>query len=73
MPTPLDVPSRDEIKVGSTVWAIEKRNYASGKLTKGVVREILTSKRFHPRGIKVRFEDETIARVQQIHPPQNNL
>jgi len=72
MTTPLGVPSRDEIKIGQTVWAIEKRNYANGQLTQGVVDEILTSKRFHPRGIKVRFTDGTIARVQQLYPPQQN-
>lgn len=70
MTTPLDVPSRDEIKIGQTVWAIEKRNYTNGQLTQGVVAELLTSKRFHPRGIKVRFADGTVARVQQLYSPE---
>lgn len=72
MVTPLSIPTRDEIHIGQTVWAIEKRNYETGQLTKGIVAEILTSKKFHPRGIKVRFSDGTIARVQQLHPPHQN-
>lgn len=67
------VPSRKEIKVGQRVWALEKRNYASGELTEGVVRRILTSKEHHPRGIKVMFEDGTVARVQQLHPPEKKI
>lgn len=67
------VPSRAEIKVGQQVWAVEKRNYASGELTEGVVKRILTSKPDHPRGIKVMFEDGTIARVQRLTPPSPSL
>jgi len=63
-------PSRSEIKVGQRVWAVEKRNYASGELTEGVVRRILTKKANHPRGIKVMFEDGTVARVQRLAPPE---
>lgn len=63
------VPSRREIKVGQRVWAVEKRNYASGELTEGVVKRILTSKPDHPRGIKVMFEDGTVARVQRLTLP----
>ena len=63
------VPSRQEIKVGQRVWAIEKRNYGTDDLTEGVVQRILTSKPFHPRGIKVMFEDGTVARVQRLTPP----
>lgn len=65
-----EVPSRSEIKVGQRVWAVEKRNYASGELTEGVVRRILTRKTRHPRGIKVMFEDGTVARVQRLGPPE---
>jgi len=67
------VPSRAEIKVGQRVWALEKRNYASGELTEGVVKRILTSKPDHPRGIKVMFEDGTVGRVQRLTPPKARL
>ena len=63
------VPARKEIQIGQRVWAVEKRNYASGRLTEGVVQRILTSKTYHPRGIKVMFEDGTVARVQRLTPP----
>ena len=63
------VPSRQEIKVGQRVWAIEKRNYGTDDLTEGVVQRILTSKPSHPRGIKVMFENGTVARVQRLTPP----
>ncbi|MDP1710723.1 MAG: YwbE family protein [candidate division WWE3 bacterium] len=63
-----EVPARSEIKIGQRVWAIEKRNYESGELAEGVVKRILTSAPHHPRGIKVIFEDGTIARVQRLIP-----
>jgi uncharacterized repeat protein (TIGR03833 family) len=64
------VPARHEIHVGQTVWAVEKRNYTSGELTKGAVARILTSVPHHPRGTKVMFQDGTVARVQRITPPE---
>lgn len=63
------IPLRREIKIGQRVWAVEKRNYASGELTEGIIVRILTSKAHHPRGIKVMFEDGTVARVQRLTPP----
>src|SRR3972149_8255418 len=64
-----EVPARSEIKIGQKVWAIEKRNYGTEDLTEGVVQRILTSAPVHPRGIKVMFEDGTVARVQRLIPP----
>ena len=66
-----EVPARSEIKIGQRVWAIEKRNYGTEDLTEGVVQRILTSVPFHPRGIKVMFEDGTVARVQRLKPPES--
>jgi len=68
-----EVPARSEIKVGQRVWAVEKRNYESGELTEGTVKRILTSKAYHPRGIKVMFEDGTVARVQRLTSPSSDL
>ncbi|OGC60217.1 hypothetical protein A2890_01760 [candidate division WWE3 bacterium RIFCSPLOWO2_01_FULL_53_14] len=67
------VPARNEIKIGQKVWAIEKRNYGTEDLTEGVVQRILTSAPFHPRGIKVMFEDGTVARVQRLTPPEKKV
>ena len=41
----------------------------TGELTSGVVGRILTSKTFHPRGIKVMLTDGTVIRVQHVTPP----
>jgi len=64
------VPARSEIKIGQRVWAIEKRNYGTEDLTEGIVKRILTGAPLHSRGIKVMFEDGTVARVQRLVPPE---
>lgn len=53
-------------KPGDKVKIVQKRDYASGTLTEGVVKEVLTSKRFHPRGHKVRLTNGIIGRVQEF-------
>lgn len=45
---------------------VQKKDYLSGELTEGVVKDVLTSKRFHPRGHKVRLTDGIIGRVQEF-------
>lgn len=67
------VPTRKEIRIGQQVWAVEKKHYKDGTLTVGIVKDILTNKPTHPRGIKVRLEDGTIARVQSLAPLPNSL
>lgn len=51
-------------KPGEKVRIVQKRDYASGKLTEGVVKEVLTKKQNHPRGHKVRLTNGIIGRVQ---------
>ncbi len=60
------VPKRSEIKPGLTVQIVEKHNQRSGKLTEGVVADLLTSSATHPHGIKVRLTDGKVGRVQVI-------
>jgi uncharacterized repeat protein (TIGR03833 family) len=43
-----------------------KQDQRSGKLTEGIVRDILTSSSVHPHGIKVRLESGQIGRVKEI-------
>jgi uncharacterized repeat protein (TIGR03833 family) len=62
----MTVPRRNEIQPGMQVQIIEKHNQASGLLTEGVVRRILTNSPSHPHGIKVMLEDGRIGRVQKI-------
>jgi uncharacterized repeat protein (TIGR03833 family) len=60
------IPSRLEIKIGSSVQIIQKQDQRSGNLTTGTVKRILTSSSFHSHGIKVELNDGKIGRVQNI-------
>lgn len=62
----MDGKTRSDIKRGTLVHVILKRDQRSGKLTEGVVKDILTSAPYHSRGIKVRLEDGQIGRVAEI-------
>jgi uncharacterized repeat protein (TIGR03833 family) len=57
---------RKNIRPGVRVEIVLKKDQRSGKLTVGVVKDILTSSAFHSRGIKVRLEDGQIGRVQTV-------
>ena len=57
---------RKNIAPGLAVSIVLKKDQRSGKLTYGVVKDILTSAPYHSRGIKVRLEDGQIGRVAQI-------
>lgn len=57
---------RMTIKPGDVVLIVLKQDQRSGKLTKGVVKDILTRSPTHPHGIKVRLEDGQVGRVKQI-------
>lgn len=59
---------RGEIRPGLSVAVVLKENPRNGKLTHGVVGEILTKSAFHPHGIKVRLEDGRVGRVKEIEP-----
>ncbi|WP_323807953.1 YwbE family protein [Halarcobacter ebronensis] len=61
-----DPKDRADIKAGLSVKIVLKQDQRTGKLTQGVVKDILTNSSFHPRGIKVRLEDGQIGRVQEI-------
>lgn len=58
--------NRDDIRPGMEVLIVLKEDQETGKLTRGIVREILTNSPFHPRGIKVQLEDGRVGRVQKI-------
>ena len=59
-------PKRSEIKPGDAVWIIEKENYGTDNYKQGIVKELLTSKENHPRGVKVRLTDGSVGRVQWL-------
>lgn len=58
--------SRKDIYVGATVYIILKADQRTGKLTRGIVKDILTKSQIHTRGIKVRLTDGQIGRVQEV-------
>ncbi len=58
--------NRKDIKPGLTVDIVLKEDQRSGKLTRGVVKNILTNSMNHPHGIKVRLETGEVGRVQAI-------
>jgi uncharacterized repeat protein (TIGR03833 family) len=64
----MDGRNRDELKPGLLVDVVLKADQGTGTLTRGVVKEILTPSKFHPRGIKVRLADGQVGRVQRILP-----
>jgi uncharacterized repeat protein (TIGR03833 family) len=59
---------RSEIHPGDTVDIVLKQDQATGRLTRGVVKELLTGSQFHPHGIKVRLTDGKVGRVKAIQP-----
>ena len=58
--------NREDIRPGLEVLIILKEDQGMGKLTRGIVKDILTNSPFHPRGIKVRLEDGRVGRVEKI-------
>jgi uncharacterized repeat protein (TIGR03833 family) len=60
------IPQRSQIKLGSRVKIVLKQDQRSGKLTEGIVKDILTNSSTHPHGIKVRLADGKVGRVQSI-------
>jgi uncharacterized repeat protein (TIGR03833 family) len=54
------------IKQGIKVKIVLKKDQRSGKLTEGVVKDILTKSPSHPHGLKVRLTSGEIGRVKEI-------
>ena len=58
--------NRANIKPGMIVLIVLKQDQRTGKLTKGIVKDILTKSPNHPHGIKVRLSDGQVGRVKEI-------
>ena len=58
--------NRKDIYPGLLVDIILKKDQRNGNLTRGIVKDILTSSAFHSRGIKVRLDDGQVGRVVDI-------
>jgi uncharacterized repeat protein (TIGR03833 family) len=57
---------RSQIKPSMRVKIVLKQDQRSGKLTDGIIKDILTNSSTHPHGIKVRLTDGKVGRVQSI-------
>lgn len=58
--------TRAQITPGISVKIVLKQDQRSGKLTEGIVQDILTNSPTHPHGIKVRLTSGEVGRVQEI-------
>jgi uncharacterized repeat protein (TIGR03833 family) len=63
----MNVANRVDIKPGLRVSVVLKQDQRSGKLTRGIVKDILTKSAAHPHGIKVRLESGQIGRVKEVN------
>ena len=64
--TAINGQTRSNIKPGMTVLIVLKQDQRTGKLTEGIVKDILTKSPTHPHGIKVRLESGAVGRVKEI-------
>lgn len=58
--------ARANLKPGMTVFIVQKQDQRTGKLTKGIIKDILTKSPNHPHGIKVRLQSGEVGRVKEI-------
>ena len=59
--------NRSNIKSGIEVGIVKKEDQRSGKITDGIVKDILTSSPFHSHGIKVRLTSGEVGRIKEIY------
>ena len=58
--------NRKNIQIGQNVEIVMKHDQQTGKLTKGVVKRVLTKSANHPHGIKVQLESGEVGRVKKV-------
>lgn len=58
--------NRSDIKAGARVQLVQKQDQRTGKLTEGIVKDILTKSSTHPHGIKVRLTSGIVGRVKRV-------
>jgi uncharacterized repeat protein (TIGR03833 family) len=57
---------RSNVRIGSRVQIVLKADQRSGRLTEGIVQDILTNSPSHPHGIKVRLTNGQVGRVKKV-------
>jgi len=58
--------NRSDIHAGVRVQVVRKQDQRTGKLTDGIVKDILTKSSTHSHGIKVRLTSGIVGRVKEI-------
>ena len=64
----MDGRKREHVARSARVDVVLKKDQRTGRLTRGVVKDILTNSKYHPHGIKVRLADGKVGRVKAILP-----
>ena len=62
----MPITNRSAVKPGQKVSIVLKEDQRSGKLTDGIIKDILTNSATHPHGIKVRLVSGQVGRVQSM-------
>jgi uncharacterized repeat protein (TIGR03833 family) len=57
---------RKNVRPGRTVDIVMKQDQRTERLTRGVVKDVLTKSPYHPHGIKVRLETGEVGRVKEV-------
>jgi uncharacterized repeat protein (TIGR03833 family) len=62
----MPVPTRAQLKPGLRVRIVLKQDQPTGKLTEGILKDVLTRSPTHPHGIKVRLMDGQVGRAKEM-------
>lgn len=57
---------KKDVRPGLRVDIVLKQDQLTGRLTRGVVKDVLTKSSYHPHGIKVRLETGEVGRVKEV-------
>ena len=57
---------RVSLRPGLKVRIVQKQDQRSGRLTEGIIKDMLTKSPHHPHGIKVRLDNGIVGRVKEI-------
>jgi uncharacterized repeat protein (TIGR03833 family) len=62
----MDGRERKDVRPGLTVDIVMKQDQQTGRLTRGLVKDVLTKSSHHPHGIKVRLQTGEVGRVKEV-------
>ena len=57
---------KKDVRPGLRVDIVLKQDQLTGRLTRGIVKDVLTKSSYHPHGIKVRLETGEVGRVKEV-------